>query len=361
MKIIKKIHQFIYKKFNSFFFINLSKKIGGTYLTKKDFGVVFNYFSKNYFSFHLRPKYAADYNLINYKKNSNVGIIIQGPVNDIVFLINTIKIYKKIFPSNKVVLSTWSNTDKKFLNKLKKLNIIVLLNKLPTDNGFGNINLQTFSTHAALKYLKDLNIEYAIKTRTDMRVYNPKALNFLLNIFNSYPIKKNTNIDRRIIATDLITCKFRIYGLTDLVLFGCTNDLLLYFTNKNFDREIQHYFKKKHPLIINETPVISEIFLCARYLLNKNIKLLWTLEHWWECLRDYFCIVDSQLLDLYWNKYDKQHEKRFITNYTKKTNRVVDSADWLDLYLNKNVDWNKFKYKEKWLIQNDKLFQKKVM
>ena len=361
MKIIKKILRNIYNNFNSFFFVKFSKKIGGTYLIKKDLGIIFNFFYKNFFTFHLRPKYAEDYNLIDYKIIDNVGIIIQGPINDIVFLLNTIKIYKKIFPLSVIIVSTWEDTEKKIIDQLRKLNIILLLNKFPKNKGFGNINLQIESTYAGLKYLKNANIEFALKTRTDMRIFNPKSLNFLLNIFNLYPIKNNSFFKDRIIATDLITCKFRIYGLTDLILFSKTDILLLYFNKNKFDDDLKSFFNGRHPLIINDTPVISEIFLCARYLLNKKIKLFWTLDHWWECLREYFCIIDSQSLDIYWNKYDKEYEKRFILNYTKKTNRVVDYSDWIDLYTNKNVDWKKYKYKEEWIIKNDKLFQNKVM
>ena len=39
------------------------------------------------------------------------------------------------------------------------------------------------------------------QTRTDMRIFNPKSLNFLLNIFNLYPIKNNSFIEDRIINT----------------------------------------------------------------------------------------------------------------------------------------------------------------
>ena len=54
-------------------------------------------------------------------------------------------------------------------------------------------------------------------------------------------------------------------------------------------------FKK----VINETAVMSEILLCARYLKIKGIKLDWTLEHWWYCLSKYFGIIDITALTSY--------------------------------------------------------------
>ena len=366
---IKKIINKIYKKFilkifffNKYLVVNFNKNIGGEKLVTKEIGFLFKFIFNNFFTFHLRPKKSNALNLISYKELSDIGIIIQGPIkNNKNFLINTINIYKKIFSKSKIIISIWEDEDINFLNKLKNLDIELIINKYPQKKGFGNINLQIISTNAALKLLKKLGIEFAIKTRTDCRIYNPKSLNYLKNMYDYFPVKKNENIKGRIIASSLITCKFRIYGLTDILLFSKTDILLNYFNNELFDDSLLSIFNSKHPLIINETPVISEIFLCSRYLIHSNVKIDWTLENWWDSLKDYFCIIDNNSIDMYWNKYDKDYEHRFIFIYSKKTNRIVEFSDWLDLQSTDNIDWHKYNYKEVWGIKNDILYQKKVL
>ena len=70
------------------------------------------------------------------------------------------------------------------------------------------------------------------------------------------------------------------------------------------------------PYIKNETYVVNEIFLCARFLKNNNIQIEWTLEDWWKNCRDIFCIIDASSLDFFWYKYEWRYEQRFNTNYT---------------------------------------------
>lgn len=41
------------------------------------------------------------------------AILVQGPVDNVDFLLNTLELYKKQFNSARIVLSTWSDTDKK--------------------------------------------------------------------------------------------------------------------------------------------------------------------------------------------------------------------------------------------------------
>lgn len=101
--------------------------------------------------------------------------------------------------------------------------------------------------------------------------------------------------------------------------------------------------------------------LCARYLKNIGINLDWSLEQWQYCLKEYFGIIDVHSIDFFWKKYNWILEDRFLRAYDNKASRSVEFADWLALYNNHKLNWQKIKYKEKWEIIGEKLKKKQVL
>ena len=87
-----------------------------------------------------------------------------------------------------------------------------------------------------------------------------------------------------------------------------------------------------YPCIKNDTAIINEIFLCARYMQKNNIEMQWTLKDWWNKCREIFLIVDSNSLDFFWYKYEWRFEQRFDTNYTTNFDQSIQHSDWLNLY-----------------------------
>ena len=71
----------------------------------------------------------------------DVSIIIQGPIcrkED--FTLNSVKLYNHLFPSAKVILSTWKNEDESYIDLFRKLDCHILTNKYPDTSGWKNIN-----------------------------------------------------------------------------------------------------------------------------------------------------------------------------------------------------------------------------
>ena len=116
------------------------------------------------------------------------------------------------------------------------------------------------------------------------------------------------------------------------MLFGSIENIDKYFENESFEMAIEKYNFGKYPSVINETPVVHEIFLCARFLKNCNIEIDWTLSDWWNKCRDIFCVVDPSTIDLFWFKFHWKFEQRFITNYTSNFTQSLQFSDWLNLY-----------------------------
>ena len=330
----------IYSKL-SFIKTNLNKKIEHQSIVTKETGFLIDFTKDNYLTFHLRPKKSENFYLKSTTKTEEkFAIIIQGPIQDkFFFLKNTIEIYKKIFPNSSIIISTWENENINLINTLKKENIFILFNKEPSKS-LSNIDHQIYSTNSALKFAKEIGAKYSIKTRADIRINKNNLETFLLSLIRTFPAKKNNFINSRIIVPSLITFKYRIYSLSDIVMFGETEDLIKYFDKETFAEGLKKFDLNENNLLKNETPIIAEIFLCSRFVNNLEGKISWELNNWWATLKNYFCVIDNSSLDLFWHKYDWEYEYRYLRTYSGKFARAIDFQDWLALYNGLNNNWH---------------------
>jgi len=324
-----------------FFKKRLNKKVEHQRLVKKESGFLIDGTRNNYLTFHLRPKISEDFYLESTCKiDEKIAIIIQGQIQEkFIFLKNTLDIYKKIFKNSIIIISTWENENKDLINSLKDQNIFILFNEEPEKKTLFNIDHQIISTNRALTFAKEKGIKYSLKTRADIRIHKNNLESFLISLIRTFPVKKNDLINSRIIVPSLITFRYRLYSLSDIVLFGETIDLLKYFKKDSFKDGLEIFGLNEKNLLKNDTPVVAEIFLCSRFMENINGKVHWTLEDWWNSLRDYFCIIDNSALDLFWYKYDWNYEYRYLRTYSDKFSRAIDFQDWLSLYNNFDNNW----------------------
>ena len=316
---------------------------------------------KNIFlSYSYRPKLEKNtFKNINFENNSkNTAIIIQGPLaNYENFVIETIKIYLKIFPEALIILSTWEDEiDKYFLKQTQNFdNFHLILNKKPVTKY--NVNLQIISTYKAIDYAIQKNLKFSLKTRTDCRIYNPYSLIYLRSLLDTFKINKSNINYNRILSCSVDSRIFRVYGLSDICLFSETKDLSKYFINESYEESIKKLNLNIQSPIINETAVINEIFLCSRYISNLDLELKWTLDDWWIKCREIFCVFDRSSIDLFWYKYHWQYEQRFTNNYTSNFNQSLQFSDWINIFNKKTEIYNQIN-KEKWQISNGILEQK---
>lgn len=340
------------KKIKSQLNTNLTKQVHGKKIINIEKGIVSDKTIDNFVSYTLRPKVTE--NIIiesdNYN-NKDTAIIIQGSLKGISeFTQQTIELYIKLFKNSEIVLSTWENEIHSFPVKKYSDKIKIIVNNIPKNEPH-NINLQLISTNSALKYVKKKNIKYCLKTRTDCRIYNKNSLNHLKNLISVFSIDNEyKHLSSRIISSSIDTRKYRVYGLSDIFIFGETTNLEKYFEVENYISSLEKHFGK-YPCIIKETAVINEIFLCARYLKNSNITLNWELEDWWKYCGKIFCVVDSSDFDFFWYKYDWKFEQRFIQNYTSDFKQALSFSDWLNLYNNKSFQFDVSK-KEVWRLRD---------
>ena len=340
-------------------FISASKKIHGKKIVKSERGILFDLSVDNFVSYTFRPKISKNSNFNEEVfDNSSTAIIIQGPMYGLKnFVKETLLFYTKIFENVPIILSTWEDECKKdFFDEFDKYNNIKIIKNIKPQSTF-NVDFQTLSTNEALSFAKSKNISYCLKTRTDTRIYKKNSIFFLKNLLKNFPIKEKYNaLKNRIITCSIDTRKYRVYGLSDILLFSSTDNLIKYFEKKDFISSLKDMGLGRYPCLKNDVAVINEIFLCARFLKTNNIEIDWTLEDWWNKCREIFCIVDSNFLDFFWYKYEWKYEQRFNINYTSNYEQSMQFTDWLNLYQNPNLMF-KNKFKEKWKIKDGIIVQ----
>jgi len=317
----------------------------------------FLYFSTNsYVSLVLRPKYSRDINIKSFqKRNDDTAILIQGPIKDnIKFLSETVKIYKKNFPSTQVILSMWDYEEKLLNTFLRESLYKIIINKREDVKNpqIGNLNLQTWSTFKGLEYIRKCKKKYTIKQRVDGRIYNPNSINFFKSLSKSFPT--NSKKYSRILMSNIGTMKYRFFCLSDILIYGTTKDLLKYFKNEDYEvglKKIDNEIDLKFP-IKNKVPIVVETFLCIRYLQNFGINLKLNQRSWRKILKKYFLIFDVSNIDFFFNKHGQYFEERQIKTYSNIDHEVINFSDWLYLYYNDKPIWPKSNF-EKFTIKNN--------
>jgi hypothetical protein len=256
--------------------------------------------------------------------------VIQGPVlsNDS-FTLETIRLYKKIFPQTVIILSTWEDTSPEDIEKIQAENISIVFNKKPELPGQQNINYQIVSTRSGIARAKELGVNYVLKSRSDQRIYQPGALDFLHTLINFFSIKEGFKQQKRIIGMSLNTFKYRLYGLSDMFLFGHIDDLTMYW-NADLDERAKGINEPFNYLKV----ALCEVYLVTKFLKNIGREVRWTLEDSWKVFAEHFCVVDESSIDIYWYKYARMREYRYRNYTVEKEKMELTFPDWLRLYTN---------------------------
>lgn len=286
--------------------------------------------SNFFFTYHNRPKYVDGLNAYTLEKtkiSQEVAIIVQGPIlKESDFTVETLRIYKKIFPGVKIILSTWDDEDKTYINKIRALDIEVIMNKKPNFGGLSNINFQIVSSSKGIFRAKELGFKFALKTRTDQRIYSGNTLSLCYSMLMQYPLSGDFQQNKRIISFNLNTFKYRLYGISDMLNFGEINDLCLYWSpdldyRKSEDladpRNLYDFSKQRY----------AEVYFVTSFLDRIGREIKWTLGDSWDVMARNFCILNVSEIDLFWNKYTKKEFRH--QNYNSLLKEQFEFSDWI--------------------------------
>lgn len=311
--------------------------MGIWYLKKTILKTVLIYLEKLipfYLSVKLRDKKLIESCLNTYDRyleQKEVAILIQGPlVLKDEFTYQTLKLYHHIYPSVLILYSTWSNQDQNQMDKIKKLGVKVIINEKPLFAGTQNINLQIKSTAEALDYLcKETDVKYVLKTRSDQRI--SRRINFLglfRSLLASYPISINDNIRERLIISGLNSFQIRLYGISDMLMFGNIHDMLAYWQITQQSEEVVLIESNPKYFIKNN---IAEGYLVNSFFKTVDYEPKWTQEDSDSFIKKYFLIIEKEQIDLFWFKYERWFDNYVFCEENFMERKELNFSDWINI------------------------------
>lgn len=231
---------------------------------------------------------------------SGTAIVMQGPIVKH-FTLETLKYYRRLFPSVSLILATWKDQYSADLaSRLTELRVDALWLEKPQTGGPFNQNLQMVSACKGLELAKKLGCSHALKTRTDQRFFEPSFLDRFALSSESLPLPlARKNQFERIVGVSRNTFLYRVYGLSDMALWGDVRDLLEFFDGTMVGARSLDSREASS----ENNVYVCETFFVSNFLKKTGWKVDGTLNDWWSAMRDCFTLVDAESVGLYWFKY----------------------------------------------------------
>jgi len=302
-----------------------------------------NALSDDYTTLHRRPKRAAQIGTWPDPGLAppRAAVVMQGPPfapGD--FTLETLRLYVRNMPGCNLILSTWNDTDPRFLAAVRDIGVNVVLSAKPDNPGLFNINMQLVSAGAGVQRAVADGAEWVLKTRTDQRLYNPNVLPFLAAVAQGFPVADGTAQRHRIIGVGHGSLKYAPYHVTDQTVFGHADDMLAYWTPPLRMDQAPGHWPKDLLSIFNRTPIgelcrlgAAESYIASQFLLRMGRKLDWTLVDSWAAYRDHFAFVDYAATDFFWIKAQEYTQREMNLSYHAVSNRhEMGFRDWLLLH-----------------------------
>jgi len=290
--------------------------------------------SGSWLTYHARPKRADDCGIASDVVPSlpSLAVVMQGPVvkrDD--FTLDTMRLYTRLFPGARLVLSTWKSEDAASLDRFRAAGVDVITSDPPATPGQQNFNYQLVSSQAGLAHAASAGVDYAIKTRTDQRMYGVNIHAMLMSMLRAFPLVAAGKQRERLIGASTGTFACRLYGMTDMFLFGQIDDMLLYWGAPLCETRVPEV---KGPRTWRETSrdCVCEVYLATEFLKATGHEPKWTLEDSWRAFAARFAIVDGEDLDLYWPKYERFREFRRRSYSGERMDRWLTFQEWLMMY-----------------------------
>jgi hypothetical protein len=288
-----------------------------------------------FWNYKLYPKYkniSSDKGVLMPKSIERFAIVLQGPlITNSNFTVETLRLYRDNFPNAVLILSTW-HASEEVLDKLHEYGVYVKINKMPKNPGIANINLQIITSSTGILLANEMGVQFVLKTRTDQRIYHPGLDAYLFNLIKTFPLDhKYTDQMHRLVAISLNTFRYRMYGISDMFLFGHISDMVRYW-NIPVDRRTDIPKELSAPDITWRQASrlrTSEVYFCTEFLKSIGRNIEFTLEDSFRVYAEHFVIIDQSALRLYWHKYTLNLDRYAGYGFFDPE---LSFNDWLILY-----------------------------
>lgn len=166
--------------------------------------------------------------------------VLQGPiVSEDSLTIETVRMYRRLFPDIRVLVSTWMGVDSGTRRQLAACGAELLENRQPSHGGISNINYQLVSSAGGIRWARERGATHVLKTRTDQRMFANGVPGFLHGLLRAFPLGQLSGQRERLVGISLNTFKYRPYSLSDMFLFGHIDDMELYWSAP-LDTRVDH-------------------------------------------------------------------------------------------------------------------------
>jgi len=240
----------------------------------------------------------------------DTAIVLQGPLVDKDdFTTETVRRYRRNFPNTPIIVSTWQNEKRETIASLKAEGAHIIVQSPPELDGVQNSNRQMLSAASGVSAAVDLGMTFVLKTRTDQRLYSERLLGLLHSTIKTFPLDGSRGLQtERLVGLSSNTFAYRMYGLSDMVIFGAIEDMSLYWDGTLDYRNLQEPISASTLRQFAELNV-CEVRYCSEFLKRTGWIPRWTLRDSWEAMASRFAILDSSAVDLYWPKYTDVEER----------------------------------------------------
>lgn len=284
------------------------------FLALKYIASLFEACSPYFVSIKLRQKVVDSGSINMFYQHKDVAIVMQGPiVSNNSFTYETLKLYRAKYPNSKIIFSTWFGQNQDVIELIKKLNVNVIESQTPEIRGNLNINLQLVSTVSGLHEAnRDEKIKYVLKTRSDQRIY--QRCDFL-KFFKEeilYSVGYVDGLKSKLLICNLNTYRDRLYGVSDMFMFGFKEDMNLYWNIPFEEKNVPNIsatltFDKFIYASVGEGYLVNYFFKSVNYIPK------WTISDSDLFFEKYFVIVSKEQIDIFWSKYHKHLEDKHLS------------------------------------------------
>lgn len=280
-----------------------------------------------------RPKCADEVGIRSDKKALNkTAIVIQGPIKyDDNFTYETVKLYNLLYPECEIILSTWEDETKRVKELFTDLKVTLCFSSKPIHAGFGNSAFQTISSKKGIDKAIELGCERICKTRTDQRFYKTNLFYELDRLLDLFPLKENTEQNKRIICISTTTDKNRFYNICDMFVYGDAEDINRYFSCPIDERDYDVHMQMVWTNAVDFAKLrYAEEWFTTHFIESLGYELKWTKEDSDYYRNNLFIIIDASLLDFVWMKYNSdEYKDRYYNSNKQLESKYVGFLEWL--------------------------------
>jgi len=288
--------------------------------------------TNEYVTLHGRPCFSSDnFCISDVDPLQSVAIVIQGPILvDRGFTFETIRLYLRIFPFARVILSTWSDQSDEILAPFRDLDIDLVLSEKPGIFGLQNINLQIVSSAAGILRAEQLGYRFVVKSRSDIRIHAPDFFLHSLDLMSGFPLDESASFGQ---VARLISVgeggKYAFMVVPDRIMFGTVVDMKTYWCVSLDTRGAP---SSLYSLAEMANFGVSESYLSKNFCISRGISLEFSLEFYWRILRDFFVFMDQTSADIYWCKHNRAREFRNVHYFGPSSFDSFGFKEWFRLY-----------------------------